>query len=67
MGMQIGANWRIRWIAAAMGEMYKAAEPMKMQLAADSCGLKEQCIELGGCTFAPPGKYDGFIFAVAVM
>jgi len=48
MGMQIGANWRIRWIAAAMGEMYKAAEPMKMQLAADSCGLKEQCIELGG-------------------
>ena len=39
MGMQIGANWRIRWIdpgAAAMSEMYKTAEPIKMQLAADS-------------------------------
>jgi len=48
MGMQIGANWQIRWIdsgTAAMGEMYKTAEPIKMQLVSDSSGPKEQCIE----------------------
>jgi len=48
MGMQIGANWRIRWLdprTAALGEMYKAAEPIEMQLVAGSSGLKEQCIE----------------------
>ena len=46
--MQIGANWRMRWIvpgAAAMVAMYKTAEPIKMQLTADSSGPKEQCIK----------------------
>jgi len=31
-----------------MGKLYKTAEPIKMQLAADSCGPKEQCIEYEG-------------------
>jgi len=48
--MQIGANWRMRWIVpgvAAMVAMYKTAEPIKMQLTADSSGQKNNASNRG--------------------